>query len=247
MLQAVTFKFPNDEEYFIEQLFSLLVSFGTRRDEQLVFTNSQPDYHPKIVFEKGQVSHPLVQLDDIEIELANTTGENRQSPETYNTISISDFGERTRLWRFLRLDHVGFNLPWFEGVHPDILKLRHELPSSCAYYRFPSGQEWDFILPASEEEILGHTIDLSRDRHPKLEIVSFDKSSTPLVQIDFSVDKKLEEIERTFPEGIVDRDLKNVWVYLKNPYGIDICLVVGEHNGEDWSNYFEGQRLIDIS
>jgi len=46
-----------------------------------------------------------------------------------------------------------------------------------------------------------------------------------------------------FPEGIADTALKNVWVYLKNPYGVDICLVIGEHEDGDWSDFFEGHRL----
>jgi hypothetical protein len=39
--------------------------------------------------------------------------------------------------------------------------------------------------------------------------------------------------------------LKNVWVYLTNPYGIDVCLVIGEHQGKDWSGFFEGHRLAN--
>ena len=77
-----------------------------------------------------------------------------------------------------RLDHVGFNLPWFTGVHPDSVRTR------------------------------------------------------------------FEELKILFPEGIIDQDLIIIWVYLTNPYGIDICVVIGEKRNGDWSDFFSGHRLL---
>lgn len=53
------------------------------------------------------------------------------------------------------------------------------------------------------------------------------------------------QIKYIFPEGIADSELRNVWVYLENPYGIDICLVLGE-NSADWSDPFTGHRLTAV-
>jgi len=140
-----------------------------------------------------------------------------------------------------RLDHVGFNLPWFEdGVHPEILKLRKLLAPASAYYLFPTGENWDFILPASKAEITSNSIDLSKDRHPKFEIVSFDMTSTPLVQIDCAVQQPYEAIKQRFPEGIPEDNLKDTWVAIQNPYGIDIFFVIGELKDKDWSGFLRG-------
>jgi len=245
MLQAVTFKFP-DQDYG-NRLFSLLAPFGLLGDDKILFTKASPDFYPNIAFCNVPTTGLMVQFElpgqSIDIEVVNKTGEEKLSPEKYSLIPIEDFVARTKQWEFVGLDHVGFNLPWFDGLHPDIAKLREEVAPHSAYYLFPTGEDWDFILPATEEEIDSNKIDLSKVRRPKLEIVSFEKASTPLIQIDLSVRQKFEDIVMAFPEGIADSNLKNVWVYLTNPYGIDICLVVGEHQGNDWSGFFEGHRL----
>jgi hypothetical protein len=180
----------------------------------------------------------------VEVIIENKTGQERKSPETYKHIDIEDFIKRIRHLELVRLDHVGFNLPWFDGVHPDIFMLRKELGQRSAYYRYPTGEEWDFILPASQDEIRSDVVDFEKDRYPKFEIVSFDKCSTPLIQIDFSVRENFKDLAALFPEGVLDKNLKNIWVYVTNPYGLDLCFVVGEHKDGDWSKFFSGNRLV---
>lgn len=180
----------------------------------------------------------------IQVELTNKTGQERKSPETYTPIEIGDLVNRLGSIQLTSLDHLGFNLPWFDGLHPEIAKLRKQLAPHCAYYRFPTGEDWDFVLPASKLELENTSLDLSKVRRPKLEIVSFEKASIPIVQIDFLVESQFKEILRLFPEGIAVPELKNVWVYLTNPCGIDICLVIGEEDGLDWSAFFDGHRLV---
>ena len=91
--------------------------------------------------------------------------------------------------RIPRLDHVGFNLPWFgRAVHPAIADLRNRLKQVCLYHLFLTGEPWDFIIPGELAKIRKlDAIDYNQIRRPKFEIVSFDRASTPLVQIDLSV------------------------------------------------------------
>lgn len=245
-LQSVDLQLPNFDQAFGDKLLTLLTPFG-RRDHTLLRLNpSAPNFLPQIAFKlNGPVPKAIFNLSDetIEIDIANKTGQQRQNTETYSTISIDECTGRLQNTELTRLDHIGFNLPYFKNVHPDILTLRQRLATQCAYFRFPTGEEWDFIIPATTEEIPAKDIDLTKVRRPKLEIVSFDKASTPIIQIDFSVRRPFTELMQLFPEGIADADLKNVWVYLNNPYGIDICLVIGDHEDSDWSDFFEGHRL----
>jgi hypothetical protein len=246
-LTTVNFGLPLVHETFGRQVLTLLAPFGDVDTDMVRFESSGSNFLPQISFHLSSAQTPTVKFDTLEtleVELTNVTGEDRQSPEVYTPIEIDELFARLPTSTFRKLDHVGFNLPWFNGVHPQVSKLRESLALKCAYYRFPTGEEWDFILPATAQEIEGRVIDLSIERRPKLEIVSFDKSSTPLIQIDFSVSLKFEEIRKLFSEGIADFSLKNVWVYLKNPYGIDICLVIGEEGDEDWCAFFEGHRLL---
>jgi len=65
-------------------------------------------------------------------------------------------------------------------------------------------------------------------RRPKFEIVSFDKASTPLLQLDIQMNTSYEILLGLFPEALVYPLIRNLWIYLENPYGLDICLVVNE-------------------
>lgn len=246
-LRSVDFSLPDADQDFGKELLSLLSPFGEIKDGVLNLRPSKQDLLPQISLSRSSIEKPIVSFDAgeiLKIEIANETGEERESPETYTPIPISEVAVRLSSATFGKLDHIGFNLPWFDGIHPTISKLRRSISPLCAYYRFPTGEEWDFILPVSLHEIESREIDLSVERRPKLEIVSFDKASTPLIQVDFSVKKDFEALQLLFPEGIADPQLKNVWVYVQNPYGIDICLVIGEESSGDWSSFFEGHRLI---
>jgi hypothetical protein len=46
-----------------------------------------------------------------------------------------------------------------------------------------------------------------------------------------------------FPEGLYDRNLQNIWVYVENPYDLDLCFVLNEDYEGDLGEYFEHSRL----
>jgi hypothetical protein len=129
-------------------------------------------------------------------------------------------------------------------VHPKILQLREKLSPCCLYHRFPTGEPWDFIIPGDEDEILNHkAVDYSEVRRPKFELVSFENASTPLVQLDISVNARYERFFELFPESLNDQELRNIWVYLESPYAVDVCLVINESSEDDWSDFFKECRL----
>lgn len=247
LLQSISITLPNHDNTFDHKLASILQPFIEYEGNSLTFTKSNPSFLPTISLRFDAISEPQAQfhLDSqtITVPITNQTGQDRSPKLPYTPILIDDFLQRIKGWSLTHLDHVGFNLPWFDGVHPEIVKFRKQLAPVSAYYRFPTGEEWDFILPATEAEITSNTIDLSKERRPKFEIVSFDMTSTPLTQIDCAADQSFETIKRTFPEGIVEEDIQKVWVAIQNPYGIDVFFVVGEQKSGDWGEFFEGWRL----
>lgn len=247
-LNTITIQLPQRDRTFAAKLMSVLSVFARQENDSLHFAVSDKSFAPTISLEFASIAAPQAVFDLGDqahtVPLANTTGQTRPPKIPFQSITIDDFMDRIKDWQLARLDHVGFNLPWFkEGVHPEILKLREALAPASAYYLFPTGENWDFILPASEEEIASGKIDLTKDRHPKFEIVSFDMTSTPLIQIDCAVKRPYEEIKQTFPEGIPEDHLKDTWVAIQNPYGIDIFFVIGELKEKDWSSFFDGHRL----
>lgn len=249
MLHHVRFVLPASPEAFGHALLGTLASFGTLEDGRCRLHRSDDRYLPDVSVELGDVVVPTIEFADDEVvrrvELKNTTGIERSSPYEYRRISLDDYRERSADLRFTALDHIGFDLPWFDGTHPAVLGLRAALAGGSAYHRFPTGEDWDFILPASAEEISGAELDPSVIRRPKIEIVSFDTVSVPLIQVDLGVDLPYAELARLFPEALADARWRNVWVYLDNPYGVDVCLVLNEGSGEpDWSPVFRGHRIL---
>ena len=171
----------------------------------------------------------------------------KQNPFVYNHVNIEDVISRLgkNAVEILSADHIGFNLPWFnKGLHPAIIDLRNRLKANCLYHCFPTGEPWDFIIPGELAEIKKRkAIDYSQIRKPKFEIVSFDKASTPLIQIDIAINLKYTEFKPLFPEALDGQNMKNIWIYINSPYDVDICLVLNEYVEGDWSHFFKGHRL----
>jgi hypothetical protein len=251
-LESITIRFPNDLE-FANQLLSLLGMLGRDHGGLFEFTCSSLNYYPKLYLEFGSNTSDVFvdfarsnkQITSIKVE--NSTGIEKQSPHTYGFVSEDEVARRLTSagLKLVGIDHLGFNLPWFSSdLHPQISGLRTAFSPQCLYHLYPSGEAWNFILPGDCDEILTRkAIDYTKVRRPKFEMVSFEKASKPLVQIDVSTQTSYEKIAQLFPESLKDPQIGNVWVYLKNRYTIDVCLVINPLSEHDWSDFFKGYRL----
>jgi len=245
ILQEITIDLPYNPN-FTPHFLSLFATGTALKLKTIQFIPSNPQYIPKLAIEHSTKDLPCVSFfmeRTITIPIQNKTGKTKPSPHKYKHISVKEFAKRYANLEVMGYDHIGFNLPWFQGIHPEILKLREVLKRSSLYYLFPSGEAWDFILPGTAEEVNQSNIDLQQERRPKFEIVSFEKCSTPLIQIEVLINKDFKDLVALFPEGIAVEEVKNVWVYLENPYGIDICFVLNENPSSDWSQFFAESRL----
>lgn len=237
----------SDEQLF-NQLVNLFKNVGKLENKKFVFISSSSNYVPIVTLDVGEFSFVVFSFSDgstQQIHFRNITCEERKSPHLYIPISVNEYQKRMRGKEIVGIDHAGVNLPWFKsGYHPDFDVLRMKAKSTCAYHSFPTGEPWDFIIPATREEISGKTsLDYSKIRKPKFELVTFEKSSIPLVQFDVNVKLPYEQLITLFPESIQDDNLRNLWVYLKNKSGDDICLVLNEQKDGDWSDFFKDSRL----
>jgi hypothetical protein len=248
-LESVSIQLPHDLEFSL-QLFSLLKECGVVEQSKFQPTPTNPKFIPRLSVEFVNVKAPAIVFTDSVgnesfVPIRNETNEERESPHSYKQLPFQEVLERIKkLGVVAAIDHLGVNFPWFNGVSPIVNDLRKKLSPISSYYRFPTGEDWDFILPATQEELNSGAIDLSVERRPKLELVSFEKSSTPIIQIDCITTIDYEKLADCFPEGIKSEELRNVWVYIKNPFNIDVCLVLNEPRDSDWSGFFEGHRLV---
>lgn len=251
-LERITLQFPGTHPEFHGRLLAFLSTAGKTGAESLEFAGSNPGFLPRLTLDfqtaATEVSAAFhLSGADLTVNIENTTGFEKKNPLPYRHLSIGEAARRIAAagWKIPSTDHLGFNLPWFgPGVHPRILELRKWLAPACLYHHYPSGEPWDFILPGDPEEIAGRrSIDYSATRRPKFELVSFDGASTPLVQIDISADARFEDFTRLFPEALADPAFRNIWIYLENPYSIDVCLVINENYKGDWCGMFQGCRI----
>jgi hypothetical protein len=252
-LESITIGFPGSHADFNRRLASLLAALGRNKPPRMEVTGSDPGFTPRLAVDfqsprSGVHADFRIAggaIDTVEVE--NSTGVRKQSPHIYRPLGIEEVARRLASAGIspAGVDHMGVNLPWFEpGLHPRILRLREKFSAACLYHRYPTGEPWDFILPGDRDEISGRKpVDYGRVRRPKFELVSFEKSSTPIVQIDLGINRKFEDFLPLFPEALADPEFRNIWVYLENPHAIDICLVMNEYSEGDWCGFFKGHRL----
>jgi hypothetical protein len=254
VLTEVVVKFPRSDAAFNREILTQLDKVGLRLNGKLQITCSNNDFYPRISIDTNSENEKVLaefrtsKGCKAEVSMENTTGVEKKSPLEYSHLSIDSVVERfsKRGITINGLDHVGFNLPWFSsGIHPLIENLRHNLASKCLYHKFPTGEPWGFIFPGSLNEIfMIDKVDYSKTRKPKFEIVSFDASSTPLIQFDVQCNKTFKVFSSIFPEAIHDSQFKNIWIYLENSYSVDICFVLNEFSNRDWSSYFKESRIL---
>ncbi len=248
-LQKVLINLPFNKSLF-DELTALLSECGKINDSVFAVKASRENLFPKLELALDRGKKPTIEFFDGELlvsrPISNQTGETKKSPHNYQHLPLAIIAKRiASAGKIATIDHLGVNFPWFQGLSPDLKKLRAKLPDVSAYFRFPTGQDWDFILPATDQEIHSDSIDLDITRRPKLELVSFEKCSTPLVQIDCITTIAFNNLKMLFPEGIVDEELKNVWVYITTDMELDLCLVLNGQTESDWSGFFSGHRLCD--
>jgi len=247
LLNEIQLVLPKLGTDFESGLIKFLGAFGEVDGESVTFAKSDEKLMPTMKLAVGDVDVPKADFhagEENSIDIVNTTGQERQSPYQYRYLELDEFMRRIGQYDLTYLDHIGFDLPWFNGVHPEIIKLREKLTNKWLYYLYPTGENWDFVIPGTDDEIVSKNINYKIIRRPKFEIVSIDYVSKPLIQFDFRVDAKYEKIVKLFPEAIPDDFNKNVWIYLKNPYDIDICFVVGKSYKLDWYKFIYWSIII---
>ncbi len=252
-LKQVQYKLPNTNSEFISQFLDYLAPIGEVGNDEIELRQSNDAFFPvtSILFSQTRTAQVVFVFNSntsVSAEIANTTGVSKTSPHQYSHISVTEFTERISPFKLKYIDHTGFNLPFFNGIHPKILELREKLKNACLYHTFPkhlSDSPWDFILPGTKKEVVAKVeTDYSLDRKPKIEIVSFDKSSTPIMQLDIQLEGKYEDWVKIFPEAINVPEMKSPWVYMENDFGIDVCFVLNEAHEKDWSYHFAKDRLL---
>jgi len=98
----------------------------------------------------------------------------------------------------LRLDHAGVELPSEVVPREKFDDLVSTVGRVSNLYRYPTGEEWPFIVPASAAEFRSEIQHFARPRAPKLEL-TYGYVQVPLIHFHIDTDLPREHIEAYFP------------------------------------------------
>jgi hypothetical protein len=196
---------PEVSNGFVTALSRLLARSVFKNGDAYTILPSNEIFLPTISFDANstetfaKADFDFISNEILSVYITNITGVEKRNTSPYRHFELEDVNERFTKSRMevARIDHIGFDLPWFKiGVHPAMADLRNRLKSTCLYHLFPTGEPWDFIIPGELAEIRKRkAVDYCQIRKPKFEIVSFDKTSIPLIQIDMEVEARYAAID----------------------------------------------------
>lgn len=113
--------------------------------------------------------------------------------------------------RLLELNHSGVNFGPKILSKSDYLEIKNKLAETCNLYRYPTGEEWLFIIPSTKKEFLGDIKNESISRNPKFELVYSRCHPEPLIQFDIETNLAKNQLLRLLPQpyGISFPGLEN--------------------------------------
>src|SRR3989344_7206099 len=149
----------------------------------------------------------------------------------------------------VRIDHTGVNIPSAIINRNEWSQLIKNLSRECNIYNYPTGEDWPFVLPSTEEKFKNDITDFHMVRKPKFELVYDQYLSIPTIQFDIETDlirKKVEELLPN-PYGISFPDLADFFrtVYIYHPWGgLAIRFDIGFKNNDQKSDWETGEWLV---
>ncbi|WP_144126046.1 hypothetical protein [Catellatospora sichuanensis] len=253
-LSEITFRLPEATESraFIDGLRQLLADVPYARSaemgpDRLTLTPPLPrGALPVTTFALADVPEPEVALDTGHV-IGVSRGPGTEAVTLPGRVELAELTRRLA-GHVRRVDHTGVNLP--VGTPAEQWDdLVGAVAAASAMYRYPTGEQWPFVLPATSEECTGDIGDFVVGREPRFELVQEQRLTQTTWQIALWTDLTRAELELMFPEpeGLTFPGLADVFrvVPIRHPWpglGIrfDLCYR-GEDGPSDWET---GEWLV---
>ncbi|MEM7347599.1 MAG: hypothetical protein AAF485_25465 [Chloroflexota bacterium] len=273
-LSDISFYFPRHASAtleFFETLVTLLKGIPTahKTANRLVFTPSNPaQAWPVTSIDVADVAVPTIVLPinqpiDVEIghlRLSNTLQSATDIPilsenASDDQLTLADLNHKLR-GHVTRIDHTGINLPSHALSQEHWTDILKKVAAESTLYRYPTGEDWPFIIPSTDEEYNSDIQDFVLGREPKFELVYDHFAKYPEIQIALGTDLTKQALETLFPApyGIVFPELEEIFrvVHISHPWpslNIRFDLYYADKRGySPWSTgewlIVEGGRII---
>jgi hypothetical protein len=148
-----------------------------------------------------------------------------------------------------RVDHTGANLPARAVSEERWESLVQAVASTAAMYRYPTGEQWPFVLPSTTEELQTDIRDFVVGREPRFELVYDPWSPHTTWQFALWTTLTRTDLEQLFPApyGMTLPGLEDIFrtVYVRSPWPglairFDLCYRV-DNGPSDWET---GEWLV---
>ena len=149
----------------------------------------------------------------------------------------------------VRIDHTGLNLPSALVSREMWHSFTGNIAKQTNLYKYPTGEDWPFILPATQEEYETDIKQFPVGREPKFELVYDIYSPVPTIQIDIETDLTRPQVEALFPEpyGVSFPELADYFrtVYVHHDWrGLDIRFDIRFKNDKPDGDWETGKWLV---
>jgi hypothetical protein len=85
--------------------------------------------------------------------------------------------------KLVSFDHIGLNIPSSLVSRSEYQNFVNSLGSSCTLHHYPTGEDWDFILPSTRSEWIAGISEFKSGREPRWEFVYDDYTTVPVIQL----------------------------------------------------------------
>lgn len=261
MLEEIRYQFPSntkEESAFfsaLKILFSELKNSQIKERKILITPFNSQHSLPVTVFEEIESHSPTLDLiftNKDEYAIASFLQESLLASGKIEKQTIFPIGEFTQKisGHIIRIDHTGVNIPAIKLSKAEWEEFIRKLAKTTALYRYPTGEDWPFVLPSTQIEYETSIRDFVLGREPKFELVYDHYTSLPTFQFDIETDLTKQEVEKLFPApiGVSFSGLEEFFraVYVSSPWEtIQIRFDVRFKDDNKDNNWVTGKWLVE--
>lgn len=221
-----------------------------------IIKQGQGDY-PQVLLETARQTELHLQIGNFYLGLGSRPESQTGQSGTQQTTATEQSARRMSMEEVAQrlqghingIDHTGVNLPVDKVDRPTWEKLLTNLSASAAVYRYPTGQEWPFVIPTSDAEFLDEIKQFIPGRQPCFELVYDAYTQDALLQFALLTDLTMGEAEQHFPTpfGFGIPGLEKIFrsIFVATPWQHPDVRIDIYYKNEDISNdWLTGEWLV---
>lgn len=104
--------------------------------------------------------------------------------------------------KLIGFDHIGLNIPSNLVSQSEYQKFVTSLGSSCTLHHYPTGEDWDFIIPSTRSEWEKGISEFRSGREPRWEFVYDDYTPVPVIQLCVETKLTIKRLCQLLPDPI---------------------------------------------